>query len=291
MQYKVVKKHTGTLTSTDGNPIDFDLYAPHNDTSSLPVLLFLHGFKGFKDWGTFPDAFFEMARNGFAVLAMNFSYDGINHETTLVDKPDLFYTQTISQEIEDVRIVVDAVMTGKIAQNSGLGDLYPLGIIGHSRGGLTAIVAAAEIDDITCLVTWGAVADSIDFLGPDAIHEWSTKGHTEITNSRTGQTLKIVENSSTIFSQTELNFLPNTGQKNSTSHVCSSTATTMKPCPICMPRNSMKPVPVSKKKNTSSKERHTHSEVLTHLTTKNYQNTLRKSSIKPFGGFRPISSD
>lgn len=191
MQYKVVKKHTGTLTSTDGNPIDFDLYAPHNDTSSLPVLLFLHGFKGFKDWGTFPDAFFEMARNGFAVLAMNFSHDGINHETTLVDKPDLFYTQTISQEIEDVRIVVDAVMTGKIAQNSGLGDLYPLGIIGHSRGGLTAIVAAAEIDDITCLVTWGAVADSIDFLGPDAIHEWSTKGHTEITNSRTGQTLKI----------------------------------------------------------------------------------------------------
>ena len=191
MQYKVVKKHTGTLTSTDGNPIDFDLYAPHNDAGSLPVLLFLHGFKGFKDWGTFPDAFFEMARHGFAVLAMNFSPDGINQETTLVDKPDLFYSQTISQEIEDIRTVVDAVMTGKIAQNAGLGDLYPLGIIGHSRGGLTAVIAAAEIDDITCLVTWAALSDSIDYFGPDTIKEWSTKEYAEITNSRTGQTLKI----------------------------------------------------------------------------------------------------
>jgi uncharacterized protein len=191
MQYKVVKKHTGRLTSTDGHSIAYDVYAPHTDTGSMPVILFLHGFKSFKDWGTFPDAFFEMARHGFAVLAMNFGHDGINSTTGFVDNPGLFYSQTLSQEVEDVRTVVNAIMSGDIATAAGLGDLYPLGIIGHSRGGLTAIVAAAEIEEFTCLVTWAAISDSIDFLGADAIKVWQNDGKAEVYNKSTGQKLEI----------------------------------------------------------------------------------------------------
>jgi fermentation-respiration switch protein FrsA (DUF1100 family) len=191
MQYKVVKKHSGSLTSTDGLPIDFDVYAPHTDSGTLPLILFLHGFKGFKDWGTFPDAFFEMARHGFAVLAMNFGHDGINSSTGIVDKPEFFRSQSLSQEIEDVRTVVNAVMNGEIASSTTMCDLYPLGIIGHSRGGLTAVLAAAEIDEISCLVTWAAVSDSIDFLGDKAVKQWKRQGSVEVENKRTGQTLEI----------------------------------------------------------------------------------------------------
>lgn len=191
MQYKVIKKHTGTLPSSDGLTVAYDLYAPHSDTATIPVIVFLHGFKGFKDWGTFPDAFFEMARHGFAVLAMNFGHDGINSATGLVDKPDLFYTQTISQEVSDVKNVVDAIMNGSIGASAGLGDLFPLGIIGHSRGGLTAIVAAAEIDEISCLVTWASVADALDLLDPKLVESWQKNGSVEVNNKRTGQILEI----------------------------------------------------------------------------------------------------
>lgn len=191
MQYKVVKKHSGSLTSTDGHPIAYDVYAPHTDSGSLPLILFLHGFKGFKDWGTFPDAFFEMARNGFAVLAMNFAHDGINSTTFLVDQPGLFQSQTLSQEIDDVKTVVQAVMSGEIAATSTMCDLFPLGIIGHSRGGLTAVLAATEIDEISCLVTWAAVSDSLEFLGDKAVSQWTKQGSVEVHNKRTGQTLEI----------------------------------------------------------------------------------------------------
>lgn len=194
MQYKVVKKHTGSLKSTDGYPIEYDVYAPHTDAGSLPLIIFLHGFKGFKDWGTFPDAFFEMARHGFAVLAMNFAHDGINSTTGLVDKPDLFQTQTLSQEVEDVKSVVHAVMSGEIATTTTLCDLFPLGIIGHSRGGLTAVLAASEIDEISCLVTWAAVSDSLAFLGDKAVEQWNKQGSVEVQNKRTGQTLEIGSN-------------------------------------------------------------------------------------------------
>jgi uncharacterized protein len=43
----------------------------------LPVILFVHGFKGFKDWGAFPDACEEFARVGFAVVAFNLSLNGV----------------------------------------------------------------------------------------------------------------------------------------------------------------------------------------------------------------------
>jgi len=191
MQYKVVKKHSGSLASTDGHHIEYDVYAPHTDSGSLPLILFLPGFKGFKDWGTFPDAFFEMARNGFAVLAMNFAHDGINSTTGLVDKPELFQSQTLSQEIEDVKTVVQAVMSGEIAATSTMCDLFPLGIIGHSRGGLTAVLSAAEIFEISCLVTWAAVSDSLEYLGDKAVSQWSKQGFVEVHNKRTGQTLEI----------------------------------------------------------------------------------------------------
>lgn len=190
MPYKVIKKHTGHLTSTEGNPIAYDLYAPHTD-ASLSVILFLHGFKGFKDWGTFPDAFDEIARQGFAVLAMNFSRNGVGSNLDQFDRLDLFRAQTISQELEDIKTVVAEINSGRLSKNSGLGDLFPLGVIGHSRGGHTAILAAAEIDEISCLVVWAPVADIIDHLGQDAIDTWKKQQYIIATNSRTGEELEI----------------------------------------------------------------------------------------------------
>jgi uncharacterized protein len=157
----------------------------------MGVILFLHGFKGFKDWGTFPDAFFEIARQNFAVIAINFSNCGYLPDSDRIESTELFHNQTITQELDDIRTVLDAIKSGAIGKSAGLSHLYPVGIIGHSRGAHTAILAAAEFEEINCLVAWASVADLLEFWPESMISDWKTTGQTTITNSRTNQQLTI----------------------------------------------------------------------------------------------------
>lgn len=191
MPNRVVKKHTGSLPSTEGNPIWYDLYVPGNLDGPVPTLLFLHGFKGFKDWGTFPDAFFEMARQNYAVLAINFSHGGVPPNSDTFGQPELFRTQTIGQELRDVRTVVNHLKDGSIAKSAGIKELFPLGIIGHSRGGSTAILAASEIDEISCLVVWAPVANILDFWPEEMKATWKSGKDVMINNARTGEELAV----------------------------------------------------------------------------------------------------
>ncbi|MBK6678611.1 MAG: hypothetical protein IPG53_00595 [Ignavibacteriales bacterium] len=46
-------KYNFLITTSAGNQIDCDLYTKARDESK-PVVLIVHGFKGFKDWGFFP---------------------------------------------------------------------------------------------------------------------------------------------------------------------------------------------------------------------------------------------
>ncbi len=74
MEFENISISSGQTPSSEGLPIRWDLYTPISGTSrEFPVIIFLHGFKGFKDWGPFPDACEDLARSGFGVLAMNFS--------------------------------------------------------------------------------------------------------------------------------------------------------------------------------------------------------------------------
>jgi len=54
-----------------------NVHVPEENESASPVLLFCHGFKGFKDWGSFPYASTELARRGIAVIRFNFSCNGV----------------------------------------------------------------------------------------------------------------------------------------------------------------------------------------------------------------------
>ena len=44
------------------------------DDHAKPVILFNHGFKGFKDWGPFNLMASKFAEAGFVFIKMNFSY-------------------------------------------------------------------------------------------------------------------------------------------------------------------------------------------------------------------------
>lgn len=192
MSNENVYKQTDSILSSEKNPIRYDLYIPSgNKRDRLPVILFLHGFKGFKDWGPFPDACEELSRAGFAVLAMNFSLNGVGEDPKNFDRLDLFERETLSQDLQDVGTLIEAIKQGEVSSDRIQLDSDHIGIIGHSRGGHTAVSAAAEYPDIHCLVTWSAVADYLEHWSQEMVDDWKNKGYTEILNSRTGQIMQV----------------------------------------------------------------------------------------------------
>jgi uncharacterized protein len=192
MSYSSVKKKSGSILSSEDLPIHYDLLVPVTpNVTILPVVLFVHGFKGFKDWGAFPDVYDELARAGFAVVAFNLSLNGVGESMIEFDEPELFRRGTLSQDLDDTGSVIEAIKQKQISDDKVLLDAHKIGIMGHSRGGHTAIAAAAEYVEIQCLVTWSAVADYNARWSKEMINDWETKGYTEIKNARTGQILKL----------------------------------------------------------------------------------------------------
>lgn len=190
MSKNTVKKLTNTVQSTEGLPIRYDLYFLESIPSPTPVILFLHGFKGFKDWGTFPEVCRQIAAKGFAVVAMNFSLNGIGENKMELDRLDLFARETFSQDLDDVGNVIEAINKQEITADSIKLDAQNIGILGHSRGGHVAVAAAAEFE-MECLVTWSAVDDYNARWSEQMINDWKTRGVTEVKNGRTGQIMPL----------------------------------------------------------------------------------------------------
>lgn len=185
-------KKSGSIDTAEDLPINYDLYTPAGGAkTTFPIVLFIHGFKGFKDWGVFPDACEEIARAGFAVVAFNLSLNGVGNSMTEFERLDLFERETLSQDLSDVGTVIEALKNKEITSEKVTLDTDRIGIIGHSRGGHTAVAAAAEYTDIHCLVTWSAVANYNERWTKEMQSDWNVKGFTEIPNTRTGQMMRV----------------------------------------------------------------------------------------------------
>ncbi len=192
MTYTSVIKQSGSIPSTDQLPIFYDLYFPSVSVQeTFPILLFLHGLKGFKEWGPFPDACEDLSRAGFAVLAFNASHSGVSESSDEIDREDLFRAMTISQDISDVGCVIKALKEGEISTSRVILDAEKIGIIGHSRGGHHAIVASAEFPEIQALVSWAAVADFAELWTDEMKATWEKGQDVFIENARTGKKLSI----------------------------------------------------------------------------------------------------
>lgn len=192
MNYSSISIESGTLERVGDLPVYYDVYAPVATPGTVfPAILFLHGFKGFKDWGVFPDACEEIARAGFVVVALNFSRNGYGSDRECVTEPEHFAEQTLSSDLKDLKDVVDAIKRRQIEHSKVVMDADKFGVIGHSRGGHTAIVAAAEVPEVQCCVTWAAVASYMDRWSPELVQDWKEKGYTPVKNTRTGETYQL----------------------------------------------------------------------------------------------------
>jgi pimeloyl-ACP methyl ester carboxylesterase len=167
------------------------LPAPPPDGGPSPAVVICHGFKGFLDWGFFPPLADLLVERGFAALRFNYSGSGMRPGDELVTDTDAFRRNTFSLEKVETLRVLEAV-TGRVAELApGRIDGQRLGLLGHSRGGAAAILAAAEAGDrLKALVTWSAIA-SFDRYGGDQRKQWREQGSLPVVNGRTGQELEL----------------------------------------------------------------------------------------------------
>lgn len=159
---------------------------------NLPIILFAHGFKGYKDWGHFPLVAEELASAGFCVVKFNFSHNGgtVNNP---IDFPDLeaFSNNRYSYEVEDIGCVLKWIVAHK-ALHFSESNLNRMFLIGHSRGGGIGFLAAEKFTKIKKLVTWAAVADFKERLPTDKeLQTWHTKELRFIKNGRTNQNMPM----------------------------------------------------------------------------------------------------
>ncbi len=89
-----------SFPSGEGLPIRGDLHSPGRP--GAPVIVCIHGFKGFKDWGFWPHAASRLREAGYGVVRFNFSHSGIGADLETFSEVGLFESGTYTREMEDL---------------------------------------------------------------------------------------------------------------------------------------------------------------------------------------------
>ena len=184
----MVNKHKNiALQGKHGRVIPVDVISSE-EGENKPVIVFCHGYKGFKDWGAWNLMAEAFAEAGSVLVKFNFAFNGGTLEDP-IDFPDLdaFGENTFSKELDDLDIVLDWVTSDKNPFFETI-DFSRLTLIGHSRGGGIVVIKAAEDKRVKKLVTLAAVSDFASrFPTGEALEEWKKRGISYVENSRTKQ--------------------------------------------------------------------------------------------------------
>jgi dienelactone hydrolase len=156
-----------------------------------PAVVVCHGFKGFMEWGFFPLLAELLAERGFVVARFNFSGSGMRPGEEKASDLEGFRTNTFSADLEDALSILDAVAADDLVP--GRIDAGRVGLLGHSRGGGAALLAAASEawrERLGALVTWASVG-TFQRYGEDQKRAWREAGEIVVVNGRTGQELPM----------------------------------------------------------------------------------------------------
>lgn len=188
-----------TIDGKHAKPITIDV-AFKDDGKAKPVVIFAHGFKGFKDFAYFNLVAEHFAEAGFFFVKFNFSHNGTSplNPDEFVDL-DAFSQNNFSIELEDLGSVIDWLALPKLkhsfermsgVEKSNL-DLDHISLIGHSRGGGIVLLKAAEDDRVSKVVTWASVNEYGRFWVPEVIEQWKKDRIIYIPNMRTKQEMPL----------------------------------------------------------------------------------------------------
>jgi pimeloyl-ACP methyl ester carboxylesterase len=156
-----------------------DLEIPEKFNGNL--ILFAHGYIGFKDWGAWNLMQDYFVNAGFGFSKFNFSHNGGTFENG-IDFPDLkaFSENSYSKEVFDLQQVLNFLSAKFTA-------LPKIILLGHSRGGAISLLKSGD-SRVSKIVTLASIS-SIEkrFSDQKMIDIWKKEGVRFVENQRTKQ--------------------------------------------------------------------------------------------------------
>ena len=185
----MIKQESFIIKGSREKKILLDFSYKENSLSKS-VVIFSHGFKGFKDWGAFNNMANSFAENDFFFVKFNFSYNGTSIEkpTEFVDL-DAFGNNNFSTELDDLNLVIDWILNNEDIHSEI--DNKQINLLGHSRGGAISILKANEDDRIKKIISWAAPSNFIKRMDESKLDVWKNEGVAYIFNSRTNQNMPL----------------------------------------------------------------------------------------------------
>lgn len=180
-------KNTHVISGVHQKPIVLDVSYLKNNAPK-PIVVFCHGYKGFKDWGCWNNMAETLARAGVFFLKFNFSHNGGTVEQP-IDFPDLeaFGHNNFIKELDDLESVISWISKPNNPYKLDV-NTRDIILIGHSRGGGIVTIKASENPKITKLINLAGVSDyKSRFPVGDALAHWKKEGVAYIENTRTKQ--------------------------------------------------------------------------------------------------------
>jgi len=186
MKNKIIQLNNFIIGYNEEKPIVADLTYTEGETA-LPLVIFCHGYKGYKDWGAWNLVAKTFAEAGFAFLKFNFSHNGGTFENP-IDFPDLeaFGHDNYSKQMQDL----DKVISYAMSHNKTMPEIdhKRISLIGHSRGGGITCLTANENNHVSKLITWAGVSDyKCRFPKGEKLEQWKKDGVYYVKNGRTQQ--------------------------------------------------------------------------------------------------------
>lgn len=180
------------LTGAQGRPLLVDVYWKAN-SKPKPVVVWMHGLKGFKDWGPWRWVGIHWAENDLVAVFMNFSHNGTTPDTydEIADE-QAFAHNKLSYQLDDLKTVLEWIRSEKfIVPSEEVNAHQRVALVGHSMGGGIAIVGAAEFSDmVKGVVAWAPVSTFFNWSKED-IERWKQEGVLWVENKRTGKNLPL----------------------------------------------------------------------------------------------------
>lgn len=167
-------------------PILTDVFYSNDDTPK-PIIIFCHGYKGFKDWGAWDLMAKAFAAAGFFFIKFNFSHNGGTQEQP-IDFPDLeaFGNNNYTKELDDLETIINWVYKHPNFKSNA--DINNISLIGHSRAGGIVTIKAEEDQRVKKVVSLAGVADfgkRTATIGN--LEDWKNEGVKYVLNGRTKQ--------------------------------------------------------------------------------------------------------
>lgn len=182
----MIKKENYTIAGAGGRLMLADL--TYDDTRSRgPMIIFSHGFNGFKDWGAYNLMADYFARQGFRFLKFNYSHNGTTPDQPVNYADLIAYSEnTFSIELDDLGSIIDFACNGTAIPRA-----QSVTLMGHSMGGGISIIKAAEDKRVSNLVTMAAIAGFRNLWLEEDEAQWRLQGVQYFLNGRTGMEMPV----------------------------------------------------------------------------------------------------